>query len=177
MTSYVYVAQSLDGYIAGPGGELDWLDEIDNPDNSDFGFSLFMENIDALIMGRNTFEKVLSFGIWPYEKPVFVASDPLSSLPAGFDEKAFLINGSPNHMVKSLCEKGYNNLYIDGGSLIQSFLAENLIDKIIVTTAPVLLGGGIPLFGSLPKRVKLRLFNSDILDNQLVKTSYDVQMP
>ncbi|MES9860480.1 MAG: hypothetical protein ABW157_07580 [Candidatus Thiodiazotropha sp. LLP2] len=67
MTNYIYIAQSLDGYIAGPIGELDWLDEIDNPEQSDFGFSTYMSNIDALIMGRKTYEKVLSFGMWPYD--------------------------------------------------------------------------------------------------------------
>jgi len=75
--------------------ELYWLDEIDNPDNSDFGFSAFMGNIDALIMGKNTFEKVLSFGMWPYERPVFVASNSLSSLPSSVDGKAFLLKAHP----------------------------------------------------------------------------------
>ena len=175
MTNYVYIAQSLDGYIAGPKGELDWLDEIDNPEKNDYGFSEFMKNIDALIMGRNTFDKVLSFGMWPYDKPVFVATNSMPSVPSVVKRKAFLLKGTPNDMVMSLVDSGYRNLYIDGGSLIQSFLADSLIDRIIVTTVPVLLGDGIPLFGTLPQRVKLKLLNSEILSNQLVKTTYDVQ--
>ena len=175
MTNYVYIAQSLDGYIAGPKGELDWLDEIDNPEKSDYGFSEFMKNIDALVMGRNTFDKVLSFGMWPYDKPVFVATNSMPSVPSIVERKAFLLKGTPNDMVMSLVDRGYRNLYIDGGSLIQSFLADSLIDRIIVTTVPVLLGDGIPLFGTLPQRVKLKLLNSEILSNQLVKTTYDVQ--
>ena len=174
MKNYVYIAQSLDGYIAGPNGELDWLEDIDNPEQSDLGFAGFMNTIDALIMGKNTFEKVLSFGMWPYEKPVFVASASLSSLPSSVEGKAFLLKGTPKDMVIGLKEKGHKNLYIDGGAVIQSFLSENLIDEFIVTTVPVLLGNGIPLFGSLPKYVKLNLVGSEVLLNQLVKTHYRV---
>ncbi|MES9833665.1 MAG: dihydrofolate reductase family protein [Candidatus Thiodiazotropha sp. DIVDIV] len=175
MTSYVYIAQSLDGYIAGPNGELDWLDEIDNPEQSDFGFSAYMSNIDALIMGRKTYEKVLSFGMWPYDKPVFVASNSLCELPVVADGKAFLLSGTPKEMVRSLNERGCFNLYVDGGSLIQSFLIANLIDKIIITTVPVILGGGITLFGKMPRRFKLNHLDTEVLINQLVKTSYDVE--
>ncbi len=173
--NYVYVGQSLDGYIAGPNGELDWLDEIDNPEKDDFGYAAFMENIDALILGKKTFEKVMSFGMWPYKKPVFVASNSLASLPHSVDGKAFLIKGTPSEMAHMLNKNGFANLYIDGGSLIQSFLKEGLIDKVIVTTIPVLLGEGISLFGDLPKRVKLKFISSEVLINQLVKTQYEVQ--
>lgn len=173
--NYVYVGQSLDGYIAGPNGELDWLDEIDNPEEDDFGYAAFMENIDALVMGKNTFEKVSSLGMWPYKKPVFVASNSLTTLPPSVDGKAFLIKGTPNEMFQILNKNGFTNLYIDGGSLIQSFLKEGLIDKIIVTTVPILLGEGISLFGNLPERVKLKFVDSEVLINQLVKTHYEVQ--
>ena len=81
MTCYVYIAQSLDGYIAGPNGELDWLYEVENPDDSDFGYAEFIDQVDALVMGRNTFEMVLSFDVWPYTKPVYVASSTLESVP------------------------------------------------------------------------------------------------
>lgn len=174
MKNYVYIAQSIDGYIAGPNGELDWLDEIDNPENDDFGFVDFMNQIDALVMGRNTFEKVLSFGMWPYSKPVYVVSSSLKNIPENLSEKAFLINSSPIKIINSLKKNGFQNLYIDGGILIQSFLASELIDKLIITTIPVLLGGGIPLFGRLDNRVKLKLESSKMLVNQLVKTLYSV---
>jgi dihydrofolate reductase len=174
MTNYVYIAQSIDGFIAGPNGELDWLEDIDNPEQSDFGFSAFMEGIDALLMGKNTFEKVLTFGVWPYERPVFVASNTLAELPPEVEGKAFLISGSIQDMMTALRDKGHKNLYIDGGALIQSCLAENLIDSLIVTTVPVLLGQGIPLFGFLPTPIKLKLVDSEILLNQLVKTHYQV---
>ncbi len=174
MTNYIYIAQSIDGYIAGPSGELDWLNDIENPKNDDFGFAEFMNQIDALVMGKNSFEKVQTFGIWPYSKPVYVVSSSLKSIPEVLNERAFLINSSPSEVVSSLNSKGHKNLYIDGGSLIQSFLESNLIDKLVLTSIPVLLGGGISLFGRLDKRVKLTLESSEILVNQLVKTTYTV---
>lgn len=174
MANFVYIAQSLDGYIAGPHGELDWLETIENPEQNDFGFSAFMNNIDALLMGKNTFEMVASFGEWPYQKPVFVVSNSLLSLPSGFDGKAHLLKGKPKELLTVLHGKGFNHLYIDGGLLIQSFLNEHLIDELIVTTIPVLLGEGIPLFGHLSGRIKLRLESSEVLANQLVKSHYIV---
>ena len=174
MKTCVYIAQSLDGFIAGPNGELDWLEAIDNPTQSDFGFAEFMAGIDALVMGRKTFEKVLSFGHWPYDKPVFVVSNSLSAVAPELAEKVFVLNGTPRQICTQLAEQGYQNLYIDGGKLIQSFLAEDLINELTVTTVPVLLGEGIPLFGGLAERVPLRLLHSEVLLNQLVKTRYVV---
>ena len=83
MAVYVYVATSLDGFIAASDGSVDWLTEIPNPDGSDFGFGAFMRGVDALVMGRNTFETVLGFGSWPYDKPVFVLSETLTEVLAG----------------------------------------------------------------------------------------------
>jgi len=170
----VYIAQSLDGYIAGPVGEIDWLEDIDNPNESDLGFSAFMNTIDALVMGRNTFEKVASFDFWPYEKPVYVVSKKLSTIPDRFAGKAFLIKDKPKEIISTLNTKSLCNLYIDGGLLIQSFLIENLIDEIIVSTLPVILGGGIPLFSTLSNKIKLKLESSEVLINQLVQTHYRV---
>lgn len=175
MKNYIYIAQSLDGYVAGPNGELDWLENIDNPEQNDFGFSAFMNTVDAIVMGKNTFEKVLSFGMWPYEKPVFIASSSLSSLPSSVGGKAFLLKGTPKDMITELHKQEYANLYIDGGALIQSFLRENQIDELIITTVPVLLGEGIPLFGYLPKQMQLKLVGSEVLLNQLVKTRYQIK--
>ena len=174
MTNYVYIAQSLDGYIAGPNGELDWLNEIDNPENSDLGFADFMDQVDALVMGRNTFEKVHSFGMWPYEKPVFVVSSKLKDIPHNLSDKAFLISGNPREIVKSLSADGFENLYVDGGLLIQGFLESELIDRLIISTIPVILGNGISLFGKLDSRINLKFESSQVLLNQMVKTEYSV---
>ena len=173
--NYVYIAQSLDGYIAGPNGELEWLEQIDNPEKSDFGFAEFMGAVDALVMGRHTFEKVVSFGFWPYDKPVFVMSRTLTTIPPDLSDKAFLLSSEPRETVETLNAKGYNNLYIDGGLLIQSFLRAGLINELIVSTLPVLLGDDIKHFGHLPSMLKLKLLNSETLVNQMVKTRYQVE--
>ncbi|GAA5216475.1 dihydrofolate reductase family protein [Corallincola platygyrae] len=175
MTNIVYIAQSLDGYIAGPNGELDWLEQIDNPTHDDFGFTEFMSQVDALIMGRNTYEKVLSFGQWPYDKPVYVASSQLTEIPETLNGKAFIVNGSPHQMLSKLKAEGHSAFYIDGGALIQSFIREDLIDELIITTVPVILGEGIRLFGHSEKSVRLKLTSSGVLLNQLVKTHYVVE--
>ncbi|TFG50246.1 MAG: dihydrofolate reductase [Anaerolineales bacterium] len=172
MTLYVYIAQSLDGYIAGKNGELDWLDNLPNPENSDFGFSAFMNEIDAVVMGRNTFETVMEFDGWLYTKPVFVISSSLAELPQEYTGKAKILDLVPREIIDQLHKEGFDNLYIDGGALIQSFLAENLIDELIITTIPVLLGEGIPLFGELEKRINFKLHKSEVLSSYLVKNHY-----
>ena len=93
MTNFVYIAASLDGYIATSDGDLDWLNNISNPEQNDYGYSDFISNIDAIVMGKNTFQKVLTFNQWPYEKPVFVLSNTLKELPKNMTEKAEIIKG------------------------------------------------------------------------------------
>jgi dihydrofolate reductase len=172
MSLYVYIGQSLDGYIADENGGIEWLNDIPNPEDSDFGFSEFISNIDAIVMGRNTFETVQSFGVWPYSKPVFVISSSLHNLPEQYSDKAKILNLQPKQIIETLEKDGLKNLYIDGGALIQSFLSEDLIDELIITTIPVLLGGGIPLFGKLRKLLKFRFLKSEVLNNYLVKSYY-----
>lgn len=161
MPNIVYIATSLDGYIAKKDGGIDWLTEIPNPDGSDFGFSEFINDIDAIVMGRNTFELVLTFDGWPYTKPVYVLSSTLNSLPKKLIGKAELIKGDPLSVVKELNAKKFYSLYIDGGKTIQAFLSLNLIDELIITQIPILLGGGIPLFGSLAKGQEFKLIKSE----------------
>lgn len=157
MPNIVYIATSLDGYIADKNHQLDWLHDIPNPDGSDMGFHQFMDNIDALVMGRNTLDIVLSFDCdWPYSKPVFVLSNTMTSVPEGYEDKVFLVNGELKQIVQELNQQGYQRLYIDGGKTIQSFLSEDLIDDMIITTIPTLLGGGIPLFGDLTPPLKFK---------------------
>lgn len=172
MPNYIYIATSLDGYIATKDGGLDWLSEIPNPDNSDFGFADFMSKIDALIMGRNTFEKVLSFDEWPYDKPVFVLSKTLGNVPNSVRGKAKIIQGDVKAIVITLAERGFKNLYVDGGKVIQSFLREDLIDEMIITRIPVVLGDGIPLFGHLDKQITFTLVKTESLNKELVRCHY-----
>jgi dihydrofolate reductase len=172
MTNSVYVATSLDNFIATRGGGLEWLNEVPNPGQSDYGFAEFMSRIDAVVMGRNTFETVISFDSWPYPVPVFVLSASLKTLPGNVAGKAEIIHGDPRDLVKQLNERGYRNLYIDGGRTIQRFLQEDLIDEMIITRVPVLLGEGIPLFGNLENSLNFRLEKTEQLNDALVKNSY-----
>ena len=171
----VYIATSLDGYIADKNGGIDWLSSIPNPEGSDFGFADFMNRIDALIMGRNTFETVLGFDVpWPYNKHVFVLSNSLTTIPETVQDKATLVSGDLKDILTAIHVKGYKNLYIDGGKTIQSFLQENLVDEMIITTFPILLGGGTLLFRPMEKCIDFELVEggTEVLLGQLVKHHY-----
>lgn len=173
MANIVFIATSLDGYIADKNGGLDWLQSVPNPNNIDMGFGSLMDRVDALVMGRNTLDVVLSFGVeWPYSKPVFVLSNTLSKVPAGYEDKVFLVKGELKEIVKSLNEQGYKDLYIDGGKTIQSFLKEDLIDELCITTIPVLLGGGSPLFGELSASQSFKLVESQVYLDAMVQNWY-----
>ena len=169
----VFTARSLDGFIADKNGGLDWLQSIPNPDNNDMGYVAFTSQIDAIIMGRNTFEMVCSFDCdWPYSKPVFVMSTTLELLPEEYNDKAEIVKGSLTEILAFVHKKGFNRLYIDGGSTVQGFLKEDLIDELIITTIPILLGGGAPLFTELPNELEFELIKSEVFLNQIVQSHY-----
>ncbi len=169
----VFIATSLDGFIADRNGGIDWLHSIPNPDNDDMGYTEFNKKIDALVMGRTTFETVLGFDIdWPYDKPVFVLSNKLKEIPDTHKGKAFLVKGTLTEILDQIHEKGLNRLYIDGGTTIRNFLKENLIDEMVLTTIPILLGGGSSLFTELPNELKFELNGTKTYLNQIVQTHY-----
>jgi dihydrofolate reductase len=172
MANIVYIATSLDGYIARKDGNIDWLVELPNPDKNDYGFSDFMKRIDGLVMGRNTFEMVLKFGQWPYAKPVFVLSKTLKEIPGDLKNKVELAQGNLNKILGELKERGFENLYIDGGKTIQSFLKQDLIDEIIITRIPIILGFGIPLFGEMDLELRFEHVQTEVLNKALVKSRY-----
>lgn len=175
MANIVYIATSLDGFIARRDGSVDWLMEMPNPDNSDYGFSDFLNHIDAIVMGRITFETVMGFGQWPYTKPVFVLSNTIKEIPEAYAGKAEIVSGDLLSIVNSLNQKNFTNLYIDGGSTIQSFLDLDLIDKMIITQVPILLGAGISLFKDSDREVRFTLENSERISKELVKNTYQRQ--
>jgi len=173
MSSKVFIATSLDGYIADREGKVDWLNSIPNPDGSDYGFAGFMEGLDALLMGRRTFETVCGFGgVWPYSKPVFVWSSTLQAVPDALQYKVEIVNGSVDSVLDGLHLRGFVRLYVDGGRTIQSFLAEDLIDELIITKIPILLGGGIPLFGVLPGPLQFEHVGTTSFSGGLVQSNY-----
>jgi len=169
----VYIACSLDGFIAERDGGLDWLTGIPNEDGSDYGFGEFMRGVDAVLMGRKTFETVLGFGEWPYGKPVFVMSATLTRVPAAAEGKAEIVRGGPRDSLRVLMERGIETVYVDGGRTIQGFLREDLVDTLTVTTAAKILGGGIPLFGEIGRALDFRLVGTERLNDQLVKNRYE----
>ncbi|KZN45032.1 dihydrofolate reductase family protein [Pseudoalteromonas luteoviolacea] len=171
----VYLAQSLDGYIADQHGNIDWLSKIDNPEHSDLGFGNFMADIDAIVMGKNTFEQVMRYGQWPYDKPVFVLSQSLEKLPEQSKGKAYLVCASEQEVVSQLHQLGHYRLYIDGGKLVQSFLTKGLIDELIVLTVPVVLGQGLKWLPSEPLQGKISLLATSVLIGQLVQSHYQIE--
>ena len=169
----VFIATSLDGFIADKNGRIDWLDAIPEINTIDTGYKEFMAQIDALVMGRSTFETVCGFDIdWPYEKPVFVVSTKLTEIPKKQQGKAYLLKGTLTEMLQQIHQKGYYRLYIDGGKLIQSFLREDLIDEMVITIIPVLLGVGVTLFSEVPKPLGFECKRSTLFLDAVVQNHF-----
>ena len=171
MKASVFVGTSLDGFIARPDGALDFLDAGGNEPH---GYEEFMASVDALVIGRHTFETVLGFGGWAYgKKPVFVLSSrPLPPTPAGAVVER--LTGEPAAIVAQLEARGVKHAYVDGGITIQRFLQAGMIQRLIVTRVPVLIGSGIPLFGSLPRDIPLRHVATRQYRGGLVQSEYEV---
>lgn len=167
-----FLGMSLDGFIAGPNGELDWLDRIPAPDGNDMGFGALIESVDALVMGSSTFEVVANFdGPWPYTVPVIVMSKSRTDVPA-HATAAELSTKSPGQLVDELDARGMTHLYVDGGAVVASFVAEDLLDELIVTQLPVVLGDGIPLMRGLLEPLWLEHRSTEVFDNGFVQTRY-----
>lgn len=175
----VFIATSLDGYIAGPDGDIDWLNEANAriPAGEDCGYSEFMRSVDVLVMGRKTFEQVLTFDSWPYDKPVVVLSSRPLTLPAELADRVSCSDESPEMLVKRLGTAGAKRLYVDGGITIQRFLAAGLIDDITITLIPVVLGGGRPLFGAMDQPLQLVHLDTRTFDFGFVQIRYRVDYP
>lgn len=176
MRNKVFIATSFDGFIADQHGDIGWLTDMSTPSTGDGGFSKFMESVDAVVMGRKTYEKVLSFGIdWPYSKKVFVWTNTLDEIPINLREKVEFIRGGFQDIIRVIQQRQFSSLYIDGGQTIQTFLRERSLHEIIVTQAPILLGRGIPFFANSP-RVRLRHQSTEVFDNGMVQSHYVVEV-
>lgn len=173
-TCSVFCGLSIDGYIARPDGALDFLEGDGTAELGDHGYEAFVAGVDAIVMGRRSFEKVMSFDAWPYTRKVVVLSGGAPDLAAararGADVE--LLNATPNDVVGRLAANGYHRLYIDGGLTVQRFLRAGLIDRLIVTRVPVLIGQGIPLFGALEGDIPLKLVASRSFPGGLVQCEY-----
>ena len=172
MTNSVYIATSLDGYIATLKGGIEWLNTFPNPTDSDYGYHEFIDGVDAIVMGRKTFELVSSFSFWPYSKKVFVLSNSLQEIRPELVDRAEMVQGDVTTIVKKLNQAGYQNLYIDGGKAIQSFLKKNLIDELIISKLPIILGDGIPLFTAQDHKVEFEHCSTKVFEGGLVKSHY-----
>ena len=172
MLASVFVGTSLDGFLARPNGNLDFLP---TGGGEEHGYQAFFGSVDALIIGRGTFETVLAFPDWPYgSKPCFVLSSrplDLAAVRGGVVEQ---MAGDPADVVARLEARGYRHVYVDGGITIQRFLRAGLIQKIVVTRVPVLIGSGIPLFGALEEDIRLEHVETRQYPSGLVSSEYRV---
>ena len=172
MTVSVFIGTSVDGFIARPNGDLDFLPADGGEPH---GYNEFMASVDALVIGRKTFETVLAYPDWPYGKKrvVVLSSRPvdLSTVRGGVVEQ---MAGAPDEIVAKLAASGAHHLYVDGGITIQGFLRAGLVQRLIITRVPVLIGDGIPLFGALPRDVRLHHVVTQHYPSGLVKSEYRV---
>lgn len=177
MKASVYIATSLDGFIARPDGSIDWLYPGESQEAAeDYGYQEFFDSVDCLVMGRNTYELVRGFDAWPYgEKWVVVLSSRPLQIPESIAGTVESMSGTPEEVVHRLAQRGATHLYVDGGKTIQGFLAAGLIQEMTITTIPILIGSGIPLFGPLPQDVPLRHVETHAFTNGLVQSTYEVE--
>lgn len=174
MRCSVFIATSLDGFIAREDGAIDWLPAPERG-GEDYGYTELMRTVDALVMGRNTYELVQRFGSWPYgRKPVVVLSSRRVDLPAASAGTAEWMADPPDVVVRRLAERGMKRLYVDGGKTIQGFLRAGLITDLVITRIPVLIGTGIPLFGPLASDVRLQHIGTASYPGGLVQSRYEV---
>lgn len=172
MKTIVYIGTSLDGFIARKDGNIDWLVQFAN-DEAIHAYEDFISRIDAIVIGRGTFEKALSFPDWPYNKKVFVLSTSIKKIPAAVLGKITVLSMKPGELPGYLSAQGFSSVYIDGGNVIQDFLKEDLVDELIISTAPVLIGSGIPLFGYLDADLPFRHLSTASYSNGLVRSYYE----
>jgi dihydrofolate reductase len=166
----VFIGISVDGFIARVNGDLDFLPPGGGEEH---GYQEFMASVDALVIGRNTFDKVLTFDQWPYgTKPVIVLSTRPIDSPADPEAVVERMEGSPQDVAARLASRGARHLYVDGGITIQRFLQAGLIQRLIITRVPVLIGSGIPLFGALPRDITLRHVATRQYQSGLVQSEY-----
>ena len=183
MKCSVFIAASVDGYIAASDGSVDWLQSAGNSQadmgSEDMGFRAFIESVDCMIMGRKCMETIASMDLtpeqWPYgDLRIVVLSNSLTQPPKSLCDRVEIYSGDLRGLLDQLAAEGLHHAYIDGGSTITSFLNERLIDEITITQAPILLGAGIPLFGEIRPHLNLTRARAISYANDFVQVKYDV---
>lgn len=173
----VFIATSLDGFIARNDGDIDWLMKANTlvPPGEDGGYKAFISTVDGLVMGRHSFEKVVSFEPWPYgDLPVIVMSSQSIEIPDHLKNFVSTSSEAPAELVTRLTNKGFKHLYIDGGITIQNFMTNELINELTITLAPVLLGSGRSLFGPLEHDIELEHIETKCLGGGFVQLKYRI---
>ncbi len=172
MKTIIYIGTSLDGFIARKDGDIDWLVQFAN-DEAIHAYEELISRIDAIVIGRGTFEKVLTFPSWPYEKKVFVLSNSIKQIPDIVKDKITILSMRPGELLSYLSDKGFSSIYIDGGKVVQDFLKEDIIDELIISRVPMLIGSGIPLFGYLDTDLHFNHIRTEVHSNGLVRSYYE----
>ena len=170
ITGHVFIATSLDGFVARKDHQIDWLIK-QKTSGEDYGYDDFMKSVDGIVMGSGSYKTVLTFGDWPYKKPVVIMSKTLvqSDIPEELKDKVNLTDLDPPELMESLQKDGWSCAYIDGGKVVQSFIRYGLIEDFILTTVPILIGSGIRLFGEINSDIDLSLIDSKPLKSGLVQ--------
>jgi len=173
----VFIATSLDGYIAREDGSLDWLPGADgHGDGEDYGFNAFYASVDTLVIGRKTYDFAAQLPQWPYAgKRVVVLSARFAREPQPFRQEAFGSSLAPAELVHWLAGQGAHHIYVDGGQTIRAFLRAGLIQEITLTRVPVLLGAGVSLFGGLEQEIPLQHVVTQAWPSGLVQSRYRVR--
>ena len=167
------MATSLDGFVARKDHSLDWLDPANETDE-DLGTEAFMDSMDAMVMGRGSFETMLKLGVWPYLFPVTVLSRSMTrdDIPEGHIDKVQLSEKSPTELMRELAAHGHRRVYVDGGKIVQSFMRAGLIHEMTLTVLPILLGEGLSIFGPMGGDLVLELVSSRAFPSGIVQSTY-----
>ncbi|KKB08713.1 dihydrofolate reductase family protein [Devosia chinhatensis] len=175
-TGHVFIGTSLDGFIARSNNDIAWLTDYPTP-GEDHGFTAHMDRVDGVVMGRGTYDAVKTMRPWLYDKPVVVLSRSLTQNQIAPDiaSKVEVINATPQEAMGLFAKRGWQRVYVDGGTVIQSFLKAGLIDDLVISRLPVLIGEGISLFGPLAEDVQLDHFETKTFPSGLVQSTYRVK--
>jgi len=170
----LYIATSIDGFIARPDGNLDWLTSFPQPKSGDYGYNDLLNNISIIVMGRKTYDEIIAFGIeWPYaENNTYVVTKNKSYKTT--TPNTYALNENLGSFIKNQKIKSEKDIWlVGGGSLVTAFINENLLDKMIISKVPIVLGEGIPLFAHKPKETSWKLKNTQVFETGLVNLTYE----